>query len=98
MKAPAGILAMLRSKLDSIKKVIKEFLFGMAVCEHAMVPLKEKAALEHLMFLALFGDLLGVPVLRPYYALGLLPHVCTRFETWKRSILKPRDWTDWAFD
>jgi len=84
--------------LGSLKRVIKEFLFGMAVYEHAMVPLKEKAALENLLFLTLFGDLLGIPMLRPYHALRLLPYVYPRIEAWKRSVLRPRDWTDWAFD
>jgi hypothetical protein len=92
------MLSMLRSKLDSLKQAIKEFLFGMAVYEQAMVPMKEKAELERLLFIILFGDLLGIPMLRPHYALRILPSVCTRFETWKRSILRPRDWTDQAFD
>jgi hypothetical protein len=83
---------------DSIKRVIKEFLFGMALYEQAMIPLKEKAELERLFFLILFGDMVGIPMLQPYYTLRILPYVCTRFEPWKRSILRPRDWTDWAFD
>ena len=84
--------------LSSLKRAIKEFLFGMAVYEHAMVPLKEKAALEKLLFLTLFGDLLGIPALRPYHALRILPYAYPKLESWKRSVLRPRDWTDWAFD
>jgi hypothetical protein len=84
--------------LGSAKQAITEFLYGMAVHEHAMVPLKEKAALETLLFLTLFGGLLGIPVLRPYHALRLLPYAYPKIEAWKRSVLRPRDWTDWAFD
>jgi hypothetical protein len=82
----------------SAKQAIKEFLFGMAVYEQAMIPVKEKAELERLLFLTVFGDLLGIPVLRPYHALRILPYVYPKIETWKRSVLRPRDWTDWAFD
>ncbi len=70
----------------------------MAVYEQAMVPVKEKAELERLLFITLFGDLLGIPLWQPYYSLRILPHVCTRLDSWKRSVLRPRDWTDWAFD
>jgi hypothetical protein len=87
-----------RGFLRSSKQVIKEFLFGMAVYETAMVPLKEKAELERLLFLTMFGDLLGIPIMRSYYTLQLLPYVCPRIEIWKRSTLRSRDWTDWAFD
>ena len=39
----------------------------------------------------LFGDMLGVPVLPPYYAMRLLPFVVPQIETWKRSILRERE-------
>ena len=41
-----------------------------------------------------FGDLLGVPILPPYYALRLLPYAVPRINRWKRSLLRERDWTD----
>ena len=91
-------MAMKSKYLGSLKQSIKEFLFGMAVYEQAMVPMKEKAELERLLFLIIFGDLLGIPMPRSYYTLRIMPYVCTRFEPWKRSMLRPRDWTDRAFD
>jgi len=91
-------LAINNNYLDLSKKMIKEFLYGMTAYEHAMIPVKEKAELERLLFLTLFGDILGIPMMRPYYTLRILPYLCTRFDTWQRSVLRPRDWTDWAFD
>jgi hypothetical protein len=72
-------------------------MHGMVLHEPTMVALQEKVALERLLILALFGDMLGIPVFRPYYFLRLLPYVYPRIEPWKRSLLREKDWTDQAF-
>ncbi|MBI5249064.1 MAG: hypothetical protein HY912_06175 [Desulfomonile tiedjei] len=77
---------------------VKEFFLGMAVHEAVMVALKEKAATENLLFLAIFGDMIGMPVMPKYYSLRLVPYLVPKLDTWKRSVLRERDWTDWAFD
>jgi hypothetical protein len=41
-----------------------------------------------------FGDVLGVPILPPYYALRLLPFVVPSIEGWRYSMLRERDLTD----
>jgi hypothetical protein len=81
-----------------LRHSLKEFLMGMAVHEASLTAAKEKAAFENMIFIALFGDFLGIPILRPYYGLRLLPLVCNRFPAWRRNMLRQRDWTDWAFD
>jgi hypothetical protein len=50
--------------------------------------------LEHLFVLITFGDLVGLPILPPYYTLRLLPFVVPAINRWKRSLLRERDWTD----
>jgi hypothetical protein len=50
-----------------------------------------RGSLDRLFILALFGDMLGVPILPPYYGLRLLPFVVPQVETWKRSILRERE-------
>jgi hypothetical protein len=52
------------------------------------------ASLERLFILIVFGDLLGVPILPPYYALRLLPYIVPSLSTWRRSMLRERDLTD----
>jgi len=59
--------------------------------------MKEMAAMERLFFLTVFGDNLGIPVMRPYYSLRLLPYVVPRIGPWKRSLLRERDLTDKLF-
>jgi len=41
-----------------------------------------------------FGDVLGVPILPPYYALRLLPYVVPNIARWRTSMLRERDLTD----
>ncbi len=84
--------------LKRMLHIVKEFLRGMIMHEPAMVALKEKVAMEHLMILTLFGDMIGLPVTNHYYALRLLPYIYPRIEGWKRSLLREKDWSDWAFD
>jgi len=43
--------------------------------------------------LIVFGDLLGVPVLPPYYSLRLLPYIVPTLETWRYSMLREKDFT-----
>ena len=55
---------------------------------------KERGMIERLFILAVFGDVLGVPLLPPYYALRLLPYVVPNIESWRYSMLRERDLTD----
>jgi len=41
--------------------------------------------------LGVFGEMIGVPVLPPYYGLRLLPFVVPQIETWKRRCLRERE-------
>jgi hypothetical protein len=55
---------------------------------------KERGQRERLFILAVFGDLLGVPILPPYYALRLLPYVVPHITGWRRSMSRERDLSD----
>jgi len=84
-------------KAARVLRAMREFMHGMVLHEPKMVALQEKIALERLLILVMFGDMLGIPIFRPYYFLRLLPYVYPRIAPWKRSILKQKDWTDSAF-
>ncbi len=68
--------------------------YGATVYEMVRELNKERANVERLFVLAVFGDLLGVPVLPPYYTLRLLPYAVPRLAGWRRSLLRERDLTD----
>lgn len=80
----------LKGMLDSAKGV----LYGMAGHDMARFALKTRGSMEHLFILITMGDLLGIPILPPYYSLRLLPYVVPQISTWKRRMLRERDLTD----
>ena len=73
---------------------VREFMFGMVGMEMASHALEMRASLESLFMLATVGDMLGVPVIPPYYSLRLLPYVVPNITSWKRRVLRPREFTD----
>jgi hypothetical protein len=84
-------------KLDRLRKLARalgEVIYGMTIYEMVRELDKARAGLEHLFVLMVFGDLLGVPILPPYYSLRLLPYIVPTLNTWRRSMLRERDLTD----
>jgi hypothetical protein len=83
-----------RSKLRQMLDVAKATLYGMAGHDMTRYALKTRGSMEHLFILITMGDLLGIPILPPYYSLRLLPYVVPQIATWKRRMLRERDLTD----
>ena len=77
-----------------LAKILGEMLYGATIYEMVRDLHKERSNLERLFILVVFGDLLGVPILPPYYTLRLLPYVVPRLTQWRHSILRERDLTD----
>ncbi len=71
-----------------------DMVYGASVYEIVRGLHKERSHLEHLFILIVFGDIVGIPVLPPYYTLRLLPYVVPNINGWKRSLLRERDLTD----
>ena len=72
----------------------KEVVYGMASHDMARQAVRTRASMEHLFILTTMGDLLGVPILPPYYSMRLLPYVVPQIATWKRRMLREKDMTD----
>jgi hypothetical protein len=75
----------------------REVTYGMAAHDMTRQALRTRASMEHLFILVTMGDLLGVPILPPYYSLRLLPYVVPQISTWKRRMLREKDLTDAIF-
>ena len=75
-------------------KAIREFFFGMFGLEFASHALEMRGSLENLFMLGTVGEMIGVPILPPYYSLRLLPYVVPQIETWKRRVLRQREFSD----
>ncbi|RME32104.1 MAG: hypothetical protein D6793_11565 [Thermoflexia bacterium] len=83
-----------KSKWQNFLDGVKSVLYGMAGHDMARFALKTRGSMEHLFILVTMGDLLGIPILPPYYSLRLLPYVVPQIATWKRRMLRERDLTD----
>lgn len=81
-------------KEKEVVTAVKGMVYGMAM--HGMVTyaLRLRMYMENLFMLITMGDMLGVPVLPPYYSLRLLPYAVPFLKTWKQTLLRDRDITD----
>lgn len=93
-QANKGMTKNLQHYIKDFSIAIRQIFYGATVYEMVRDLNKERAKLEHLFVLMVFGDLLGVPVLPPYYTLRLLPYVMDQIPGWRRSMLRERDLTD----
>jgi hypothetical protein len=82
------------SPFKGIRAAFAEFAFGMTGYEFARQAIETRAALENLFMAVVVGDMIGLPVIPPYYSLRLLPFVTPQVATWKRRVLRERDFTD----
>jgi hypothetical protein len=76
---------------------LREITYGMATHDMTRSALRTRASMEHLFILTTMGDMLGVPILPPYYSLRLLPYAVPQIATWKRRMLREKDLTDALF-
>jgi hypothetical protein len=89
-------LVPLTTMFKGYPRVLKEIMYGMTAHEMDLELRREKGDLDHLFMLVVFGDLIGLPLLPPYYSMRLLPYIIPSLEKWKRSLLREKDLTDFA--
>jgi hypothetical protein len=75
-------------------RTLREVFYGMTVYDWVHELEKARGEKDRLFTLIVYGDLLGVPILPPYYSLRLLPFLVPTIENWRRSMLRERDLTD----
>ena len=76
--------------LDWLKGIYR----GMAESGMPQYAIRTRGNMERLFIVITLGDLLGVPMLPPYYRLRLLPYFLPQIEGWKRSMLREKDMND----
>ncbi len=84
------------ARLRRSVKGVREILYGLLFHETVLVLKKERGHLDNLFMLVIFGDMIGLPLLPPYYSLRLLPYIVPSLEKWKRRILREKDVTDFV--
>jgi hypothetical protein len=90
----APVRERIRAVLRRAARAAGEFFYGMTTYDWVRDMRRERGEVERLFVLVTFGDIVGIPILPPYYTLRLLPYVVPVVNRWKRSLLRERDWTD----
>lgn len=73
---------------------LREFLHGLGGYEFARHALETRAELESIFMAVTLGDLIGIPVIPPYYSLRLLPYALPSVSAWKRRVLREGELSD----
>ncbi len=81
-------------KKEGVSEALKGVLYGFAVHGAATAALKTRMHMEHLFMLMTLGDMLGFPIIPPYYSLRILPYVVPNIKSWKERLFRERDFTD----
>ncbi len=91
---PETFLSAISERLKNARKILSEAFYGFAVHEFEVQLRKDKGDLYNLFMLIVFGDLIGLPLLPPYYAMRLIPHILPYYEVWRRNLLREKDLMD----
>src|SRR3989442_13610746 len=86
-----------RSRGKKVKDAAKGVLYGMAAHGHVTAALRTRMYLEHLFMFITLGDMLGVPVIPPYYPPKILPYAVPNIKSWKQRGFRGRDFTHQGF-
>ncbi len=81
----------LRARLAGLRHAVSRFVYGLTGYEFARHALEMRHELEAIFMVVTLGDLIGVPVLPPYYSLRLLPYVTPEVATWKRHFARRKE-------
>ena len=76
---------------------LREVIYGMASHDMSRYAIRTRSSMEHLFIMITMGDMIGIPILPPYYSLRLLPYVVPQISTWKRRLLREKDVSDAMF-
>jgi hypothetical protein len=76
------------------RNAVREFFYGMIGFEFEQQARESRGELETAFMLLTMGDMLGVPIMPPLYALRILPFIVPSISGWKRRVLRERDISD----
>ena len=81
-------------QVDGLRMAAGEFIYGAAVHDMVQYAVRLRADTENIFMLSVFGDLLGLPIMPPYYSMRLLPYVMPQIASWKRRVLREKDFAE----
>lgn len=79
-----------------LARIAGEIFYGIFMHETVMVHRRSAKRIEQLLFLVTMGDIVGIPIIPPYYALRLMAHYSLDLDKWKAFVIRERDFTDFG--
>lgn len=86
-----------KRRFSGFKEAVKDVTYGMALHGQVSGILRTRMYIEHLFMLMTLGDMIGFPILPPYYSLRILPYAVPNIKSWKQRFFRDRDFTDIVF-
>ena len=80
----------LARRLREAGRTLGEVFYGATGLEFERQAVRVRADLENLFVFMIVGDLLGVPIMPPYYSLRLVPFLVEFIPIWRRRVLRER--------
>ncbi|MBC7294195.1 MAG: hypothetical protein H5T84_08890, partial [Thermoleophilia bacterium] len=62
------------SRLQRAWRTLRQIIYGMTLYDWVRELQKQRGELERFFVLVVFGDMIGLPILPPYYSLRLIPY------------------------
>jgi hypothetical protein len=72
-------------------EAFRQFWYGLTGYQFVRHALEMRHEAEALFMVVTMGDLLGVPILPPFYSLRLVPYVVPGMPAWKRRMAARRE-------
>ena len=80
-------------------QALKDFFYGLTGYEFVRHAEEMRHETEAVFMIVTLGDLVGIPILPPVYALRLLPSVAPQIARWKRQLARRKEfWEKEEFD
>jgi len=80
--------------LRDFLKGLRDFFKGLLFYNIGQHFYEQRRSLENVIMLAVLGPMIGVPHIFRYYCLRLLPYYVRGFHSWKKRMVKERDFFD----
>ena len=80
-------------------QAVKDFFYGLTGYEFVHHAREMKHEAESIFLVVTMGDLVGIPVMPPVYALRLLPYVAADIAKWKQQLARRKEfWEKEEYD
>lgn len=81
--------------IRKIGQAVTDFCYYSSTYGTTRELMRQRAELDTVLKLLIFGNDLGVPVFRSYYSHRLWPYLLPEMASWKRYLLRPKDLGNW---